>query len=309
MFQQKQHNQKETPVNNKFSLVLFMIIIGSSNPVAIKYALNYGWPPLLLGIFRMSGIGLFVLLWLKLKGEPLIGPDKNAAFYSIAASVCKGIGVIGFYLSLSIMPASRNIILATFSPVVNLLMIHLILEHENIRKNHILGITISFIGIFLLLFIRNKIFIDNGKPVSFFVGDILMIVSIVFHNAMVIFEKKAFMFGAKPRQLIIWNNLVSILVFSFMLLFIEEKISSIPANINTMGIFIYLVTIVGIFLFYYRRWLVLKLEVSYINSFSHLGKALSMFYAVLFLGETISFKSILCFILIFSGTLIATRDF
>jgi len=63
----------------------------------------------------------------------------------------------------------------------------------------------------------------------------------------------------------------------------------------------------GVFLFYYRRWVASKLDVSYITSFSHLGKALSLFYAALILGETITLLSLVCFGIILLGTFIATR--
>ena len=47
---------------------------------------------------------------------------------------------------------------------------------------------------------------------------------------------------------------------------------------------------------------------SLVSSFSHLGKAVSILYAVIFLGESISPISLLCFALILTGTVVATKE-
>jgi len=43
----------------RFGLISIFLLVGSSNPIAIKAALNLGWPPFTLGLFRMGFIGLF----------------------------------------------------------------------------------------------------------------------------------------------------------------------------------------------------------------------------------------------------------
>lgn len=48
---------------NRLFLIAVFIIIGSSNPIAIKFALNAGWTPFALGMLRMVVIGLFFMLW------------------------------------------------------------------------------------------------------------------------------------------------------------------------------------------------------------------------------------------------------
>ncbi len=295
--------------SNRLILMLIFLMISSSNPIAIKYGLNHGWSPIILGISRMSFIGLFFILWVAWRREPFLGPNNKASIFSVAAALCKSIGVICFYIALWILPASRVVMLATFSPIVNLVLIHLALEHESVRKGHVLGVAISFIGIVTLLMLSGEE--SNGDVIqirSSLLGAAVMIISIVFNNTMVIFEKKALDCGAHPRQLIISTNIISVAVFVFILSIHAEPISNIPLNTQMVGAYIYLISIVGVFLFYYRRWLVSMLDISYINSFSHLGKAIAIIYSILLLGESISLASLASFALILAGTVIATRQ-
>ncbi|MDH3972840.1 MAG: DMT family transporter [Deltaproteobacteria bacterium] len=295
-----------TITNNRLFLISIFIAVGSSNPIAIKYAINVGWPPFALGMLRMAFIGIVFTFWVISRGEGLIGPNREARKYVLIAASCKAVGVILFYVALWLIPANRAVMLSTISPVVSLVLIHFILEHENVRSHHVAGIVTSLAGMVLLLILRNGF--DGGNLSSHLTGDFLMLVSVVFNNAMVVFEKKALIHGANPRQLLVSTNFLSVIVFALFFCLSAESLLAVPLTGKSVGAYLYLVTVVGIFLFYYRRWLVSKLDVSYMSSFSHAGKALSILYASLLLGETVSITSLAAFILILWGTRIATGN-
>lgn len=282
-------------------------MIGSSNPVAIKAALTVGWPPMLLGLCRMFVIGSFFAGWSMLLGEHMIGPGRTSRRWSLAAAGCKGAGVLFFYLSLAMIPVNRAVILSTVSPVVNLWLVHLLLEQERIRKHHVAGILLTFVGMLAVIFVRQEsagISLELGG--KFLAGDFAMLASVVFHQAMIVFEKRALIAGTNPRQLIISTSLVAVAVFGLVVAFGSETLNAVPSGGGALAAFLYLVTIVGVVLFFYRRWLVSIMEVSYINSFSHAGKALSIVYAVFLLGEPLPAMSVAGFALIIAGTAVAT---
>lgn len=282
-------------------------MLGSSNPVAIKAALNEGWPPMVLGVCRMSFIGLFFAGWAFLLREHFIGPTGEARRWSMAAAGCKGAGVLFFYLSLAMIPVNRAIILSTVSPVVNLWLVHLLLSQERVRRHHVAGIAMAFVGMLAVILLRQG---GEGlalRPTaSFIAGDLAMLASVFFHQAMIVFEKRALIAGTNPRQLIIATSIVSVAVFGLVVVFGSESFSGIPTGTPALAVFLYLVTFVGVVLFFFRRWLVSIMEVSYINSFSHAGKALSIVYAVILLGEPLPAVSIAGFVLIIAGTAVAT---
>lgn len=294
---------------NRLFLIAVFIIVGSSNPIAIKYALNAGWTPFALGMLRMAVICGFFVLWVLARKEGLLGPNGPARRYVIIAAACKAVGVVLFYIALSMIPANRAVVISTISPVISLVLIHFILEHEHVRRHHVLGILTSLAGVLLLITLREREESSVAASGLFLLlGDLLMMVSVVFNNAMVVFEKKALINGASPGQLLVSTNILSVAVFALLFATAGESLQEIPVNSASIGAYLYLISIAGIFLFYYRRWLVSKLDIAYISSFSHLGKAVSILYAVLFLGEKISLFSLLCFVLILAGTVVATKE-
>lgn len=292
---------------NKLFLIAVLIIVGSSNPVAIKFAMNEGWPPFALGMLRMSVIGVFFVLWLMARGEGLVGPTREARYYAAIAAGCKAVGVVLFYVALSMIPASRTVFISAMSPIVSLVLIYFILEHEHVKMRHVVGILMSLVGVVLLLGLRDETPAIDKTGQIFLMGNIFMILSVIFNNAMVVFEKKALLAGASPGHLLVSTDILSVLVFTIFFASAGESLDAIPLSGAALGIFLYLVTVVGIFLFYYRRWLVSKLELTYISSFSHVGKVVSILYAVVFLGESISAISLLFFVVILAGTVVATR--
>ena len=293
----------------RLGLVAVFLVLGSSNPVAVKAALLHGWGPLGLGILRMGFIGLFFFGWSRLSGEHPVGPNRDARRYALAAAFCKGVGVLGFYLALTLIPASRAIILSTISPVVNLVLVHFILEQERVHRHHVLGIAVTLAGILVLFVLRRtgpSYMVLSSAPT--FLGDAAMLASVIFHQAMIVFEKKSLLRGSNPRQLIISTNFFSVSLFALLILFSGEGVGDIPTSGTAVALYLYLVSFAGVILFYYRRWLVSIMEVSYLNAFSHAGKALSVLYAVLLLGERIPGQSLLAFVLILLGTTVAAAS-
>ncbi len=292
----------------KLGWIAVFLAIGSSNPIGIKFAINAGWPIFILGTLRMSVIGLFFFTWCLSLKENLIGPNRQARSQAVIASISKAGSVICLYLALYLIPANRVAIISTFSPIVNLILVHFLLEHEKVRRKHLGGVAISLIGILLLIVFRDGLLEKNTfLRNDMLLGDLLTVTSVFFLQGMIIFEKRALNLGAHPRQLAFSTNLFSVSAFFIFVLISGEKISGIPITAPGISSYLYLITVAGIFLFYYRRWVASKLNVSYINSFSHLGKALTLFYAAIILGEKISFFSLLCFGIILLGTFIATR--
>ena len=294
----------------KLLLVLVFVFVGASNPIAIKFALESGWPVLPLGIARMGSIGLFFLLWVLAVREHPIGNSGAGRRWSLMAAGCKGIGGIAFYLALLWAPANRVIVLSAFSPVVALLMIDRMLENEKVERRQWLGVGTSFLGLVLLLSLRGELAAACSESWRMTLwGDACMIVSVIFHTAMVVYEKKAILEGVNPRQLIVSTNLVSVAVFVVIAFSVDDSgFGSIPATAPAVWAFLYLISIVGVFFFYYRRWMVGVLDLGYIASFSHLGRAIAMVYAAVLLGETIPLSSLGAFALILLGSMIANRS-
>lgn len=294
---------------HKLAIVLVAMFVGASNPIALKFALEAGWPVLPLGIGRMGFIGIFFLIWVLVAREHPIGGSPAGRRWAMMAAVSKGSGVLAFYVALLWAPANRVVVLSAFSPIVALLLIDRMLEHETVRTRQWLGVATSFVGLALLLLLRGDFSLAGGATWrQTLLGDLCMIVSVVLHNAMAVYEKKAILEGVSPRQLIVSTNLLSTAVFVAMALAVPDAgFDSIPATPAALWSFVYLITVVGVFFFYYRRWMVGVLDLGYIASFSHFGRAVALVYAAVLLGETIPLSSLAAFALILLGSVIANR--
>lgn len=287
-----------------FSLIGVFLVLDSSNPVAIKAALLAGWVPMSLGLFRMGAIGAVFLLWAAIRGEHPFGSAGTGRNWSLAAALCKGAAVLSFYTAH--IPVSRAVILPTISPVVNLALVHFLLRQERVRRHHILVIGITFAGMLTVLTIRHfGIYPADPATAGSLVGDLCMTGSILFHQAMIIFEKKALIANVSPRQLVASTSVVSLAAFALAIYGAGDGLQDFPAGVPAAAAFLYLVSFAGVGLFLYRRWLVSLMEVSFLNSFSHAGRALSILLAVVVLGESVPFASIAGFAIIVWGTFVA----
>lgn len=291
-------------------LVLIFVFVGASNPIAIKFALESGWPILPLGIGRMGFITLVFLIWVLAAREHPLGSSPEGRRWALMAAASKGVGVIAFYVAMLFAPANRVIVLSAFSPVVALLLIDRMLEHEKVVRRQWLGVVTSFLGLALLLSLRGELDLESGRSARVtLLGDVCMIVSVIFHNAMAVYEKKAILEGVNPRQLIVSTNLISTAIFVVVALAVHDSgFGSIPTTAPAIWAFVYLISIVGVFMFYYRRWMVGVLDLGYIASFSHLGRAVALVYAAVLLGENIPLTNLAAFALILLGSMIANRS-
>ena len=289
-----------------FALIAALLALGSSNPVAIKVAILSGWGPLTLGLCRMAVIGAFFVLFTSAVGEHPTGRGPGFR-WALSAALCKGGAVLCFYTALYSIPVSRAVILSTLSPVVNLALVHLLLEQERVRRHHLLGIAVSLGGMLVVMTLRQggegPGAIQEGGSVL--LGDLLMMASVVLHQAMIVFEKRALLEDVTPRQLIVSTSLVSVSVFAFFVITVGDPGRGIPATPGSTAAFLYLVTFAGVGLFFYRRWLVSVMEVTFLNSFSHAGRALSILLAVFLLGERVPPAAVTGFLLILWGTAVA----
>lgn len=282
---------------------LLCTLLAATTPVILKLALNLHWPPYILGLMRVSFIAIFFYILLRQSSLPVLGSSKRQIKYSVASSALKGIALTLLYYSLSLIPASRWAILATSSPIINFIFVQYFLENEQVSRRRFWGAGISLIGVILLLLTRNS----AGTMQYNFWGDLSCLLSIISLNYMTVIEKKALNLGLSPAQLSASNNLGPILVFTIICFLTKSDPATIPSSPYAWLCFFYMITFTGVLFFYYRRWLASQLQISYLSSFSHFGKAMSIVLAVLVLDETLPVSSLGCFIIILIGTIVAAK--
>lgn len=69
--------------------VVAATMAGASNPVAIKLALSWGFPPFLLGFGRALCVGVFFAVWVRWNGGAIFGARGAQRKWVLLASVGK----------------------------------------------------------------------------------------------------------------------------------------------------------------------------------------------------------------------------
>ncbi len=284
--------------------VIPLLLIQPSNPIALKYAMFSGWPPYLLGALRMSMISLCFMMWVLLAKQSLLGSAK-VRNWILPAAFFKALGIYCFFTALSMISASRVIMLASSAPILNLLLVQIFLKQEKIRYHHVVGLLISLCGVTLLLAFRSLQEV-TFEDIHIEAGDLILLLGLIATGFMTICEKHAVTHGATPQQLVASINLFSVPLFVTLTLFEEPTQQNFPTSFESWGVFIYLF-LIGTILFYYRRWLLVRVPVTFLNSLTYLERAIGIAYAMIFLGETVALISLIGFGMILGGSTFAIQ--
>lgn len=280
--------------------IIFWIIIASTNLVAIKLALEYGWAVYFLGFLRVLTIAVFYTGLVKYKGYKLWGANSEQVKYSLCSSVLKSLAVVTSYSALAIMDVSQVAIISGFGPMLALIFIHFLLEHEKVLTRHIAGLIIGFFGMSILILGNNDFQISSPS----FIGLILVLISTLASSLMFIFQKKALNAGINPISITATINFFPIIVFLILSMCTGEAMV-VPDNNIAIFSFLYLASVCGIGLFFYVRWLISKVDYSYFNSFLYIVKSCTIILATIVLDEKVTLISILAFVLIVIGNRVA----
>ena len=293
-------------VDHKYLLLVIpLLLIQPSNPIALKYAMFLEWPPYLLGALRMSMISCCFMIWVLFAKQSLLGTWETRRWI-LPAAFCKALGIYCFFTALSLISASRVIMLGASAPILNLLLVRILLKQEKVRYHHVIGLTISLCGVLFLLTLRSVQDL-SFESIHIETGDLILLLGLLLTGCMTICEKHAVNHGALPQQLVASINLFSVPLFITLTLFAEPAQQNFPTSFESWAIFIYLF-LIGSVLFYYRRWMLIRVPVTFLNSLTYLERAIGIAYAMIFLGETVSFMSLIGFGMILAGSAFAIQS-
>ena len=119
--------------------VALLIILCASwglNQVAIKVGIA-GVPPVLQAGIRSTGSAFLVLLWMVLRGRPVLKRD-GTLWWGILAGILFSVEFILIYWGLEFTNASRSVIFLNTSPFVVALGAQLFVKTENLTRVQIL---------------------------------------------------------------------------------------------------------------------------------------------------------------------------
>ena len=165
--------------------VALLIIICASwglNQVAIKVGID-GVPPVLQAGIRSTGSAFLVLLWMVLRGRPVLKRD-GTIWWGILVGILFSVEFILIYWGLEFTNASRSVIFLNTSPFVVALGAQLFVKTENLTRVQILGLIIAFGGI-IVAFNESL----NLPTREMLVGDCMLLGAAVFWGSVTVVIK------------------------------------------------------------------------------------------------------------------------
>lgn len=257
-----------------YVLILLTILGWSISYIAVKFGLEH-FPPVLLATLRFSLIAILLLPFypktnMNIKHLLLVTLFKSLYHIFIFVGMSKGIDV-----STTTIAAQTSV---PFSVILSAIFLH-----EKITKYHVIGMTISFLGIIVIL----------GEPsvIRYFEAFILVIMSALCSAAMNIYMKKVEVNSG--LEFVCWSSLTSIIpLFLYSYCTEEYQLPEIVLDAPFSAIMSIICMAIFTSIFSFSTWynLINKYSVNQIVPFSLLIPIFSIIIATIVFDDVLTSK-------------------
>jgi drug/metabolite transporter (DMT)-like permease len=280
------------------ALLLVQLMFGSA-PVLGKAALQT-FPSFAIVGFRVGGAALAFYFFQRFRGSLALDRRADYLYFAVFSLFGVVLNQLLFFKGLSLTTASNTSLLAVMIPVFTFL-ISAFIGIEKLTRRKILGIIIAGFGVVYLIDPTKASFSSATTQ-----GDILIILNSLSYAIYVAISKNLISkYGALKSiaWLFLFGSIINVPVGFYSMQSVE--ISNVSTNAwLALGAIIIFPTILA---YYWNAWALARVEPSVVAIYVYLQPLIGFFSAVVFLGETFSFRSILAMILIFIGVYLVIR--
>lgn len=280
------------------ALLLVQLMFGSA-PVLGKAAL-LAFPSFAIVGFRVGGAALAFYFFQRFRGTLALDRRADYLYFAIFSLFGVILNQLLFFKGLSLTTATNTSLLAVMIPVFTFL-ISAMIGIEKLTWRKILGIVIAAFGVIYLIDPSKASFSSATTQ-----GDILIILNSLSYAIYVAISKNLISkYGALKSiaWLFLFGSIINVPIGLYSMQSVE--ISSVSANAwLALAAIIVFPTILA---YYWNAWALARVEPSVVAIYVYLQPLIGFFSAVVFLGETFSFRSILAMILIFIGVYLVIR--
>ncbi|MFW9853144.1 MAG: DMT family transporter [Candidatus Thorarchaeota archaeon] len=266
------------------------VVIGwALTPVIGEYLvdLKQELSPYQLSFFRyiIAAVALYFILIFqsKITNRDIWNSFRNNWLKYIIIATFSAFMPVFLFLAVKDTTASTASFLLNANVVIIPILAYFILK-EKIRKMYALGITLSLIGLFLVIFDKN-LFNLSEFPIGSLIGNLLAFGSGFFWALYTIFLKKFF---SDENPLLV--TFLSLFLGSIILVFFAFLIPPTTMSISVLGAFLIIIIAVISTSLAYSFWLSLLqyLSATETGIIQTLVPITSVIVAIIFLGETIT---------------------
>lgn len=260
------------------ALTIFICILFGANPVAIKLSLTG------LGAFTAAGIrfaiaGVVILAWAWITKTPLKLTSKQVKqTLTLAAIFVTQLSF--FYHGLGKTTASHGVLIANILPFFVLVLAHFFIPGDSITLKKGLGVTLGFVGVFLLFFDAPDIAYDLK------IGDGMVLVAVVFWSISAV-RVKQIIAGYNSLQITLFPMMFAVPFFFIAGFFWDVQMIE-KVNTTIINAILYQSFVTASFGFLAWNRLLQKFGVTTLHSFVFIMPLTGVLVGVLFLNEPIT---------------------
>ncbi|HRA41901.1 MAG TPA: DMT family transporter [Pyrinomonadaceae bacterium] len=281
-------------------LIVAMIIWGSA--FAVTKAALEEVPPVLFALLRYVTASILLIVFVILSGK-LAKIPRPVPWVAIVLMGSSGVFLytIAYNVSLVYTSASQGAMVQSFIPAVTTLFAAAFLR-ESLSRIRLIGIGISILGIFLIMFFAEA---DVDAPNSF-LGNVMMLLSVILWAGYTLFAKRLAKFD--PLVITAGATIVgtALLIPAALFELGNKGFPTISATGWTGVIYLGLFSSAVAMLLYNRS--LQYLSAGETANFLNLMPVVAVLVAVVFLGESPTFKQITGGVLVLFGVWVSLQN-
>lgn len=275
----------------------FLCFLFGANAVAVKISLTG------LGVFTTAGLrfaaaAVVLCLYAILTGKPLA--VKRGLFGHMAVLAAIFFTQLSlFYFGQAKTTASHGTLISNILPFMVMLLAHVFIPGETIRRHRILGLLVGFAGVAVLFFDNLAV---TGQALE---GDLLILTAVMIWSGHVIYIKKIIS-HYDPLQITLYPMAMAAPVFLVSgFLFDGEMIGTIDATI--VQAMLYQIFVTASFGFVAWNTLISRYGAAALHAFIFIMPISGVLLGVVMLEEPLTVNLISAIVLVVTGLILVNR--
>ena len=277
------------------ALVAFAVLLGF-NQVVIKVS-GGGFGPVFLAALRSAGAVVILLVWMRLKGVPVVMP-KGVSRWGVLSGFLFAFEFICLFTALDLTSVSRASVIFYSMPVWLALAAHLLLPGERMSGPRVIGLVLAMCGVMWALADR------DGADVSW-LGDLAALGAALGWAGIALLLRATPLITVKPEVQLLWQVAISAPILFLLAPFMGDLVRDLqPVHLAGLAFQIVCVSSLG-YLFWF--WLLTIYPAASVASFSFLSPVFSVLLGWLLLNEQVEISIIGALVLVAAGIYLINR--
>lgn len=277
------------------ALIAFALLL-AFNQVVIKVT-GGGFGPVFLAALRSAGAVIILLIWMRLKGVPVVMP-RGVSRWGVLSGCLFAFEFICLFTALDLTSVSRVSVIFYSMPIWLALAAHVFLPRERMSGLRILGLALAMAGVMWALADR------DGADVNW-LGDLAALGAALGWAGLALLVRATPLITVKPEVQLLWQVAISAPILFVLAPFMGDLVRDIQP-IHLAGL-LFQIVCVSSFGYLFWFWLLTIYPAASVASFSFLSPVFSVLLGWLLLNEQVEISILGALVLVAVGIYLINR--